>query len=105
MNQNPFCFYYRVQLQKFFRKDFHKHFKYYCYYPSLVFAEFIRPIMPVYHPEHHQSHSKEIIKIIISFFVLFVFFTVVISFYQEYENWTLTDTVYFVIATISSVGK
>ena len=55
--------------------------------------------------EKKTSTFREICKLITYFLIVFIFFVVVIVFYQQYEGWDLTDTIFFVIVTISTVGK
>jgi hypothetical protein len=107
MNRDPCCFYYRVQLQKFYRKDLANYCSQFCYYPYILFLEAagLSVIMGPVSEHQERSTSKEAIKLIISFVIIFVFFTIVVTFYQQYEGWNLTDTMFFILATLATVGK
>jgi hypothetical protein len=37
-------------------------------------------------------------------FLVFVYITLAITFYQQYENWTVTDSIFFVAQTLSTIG-
>lgn len=107
MNREPCCFYYRVQVQKFYRKDLRNYCKQFCYYPYILFLEAIglTEIMGPVTENQGGSKSKEAIKILVSFVIIFIYFTIVITFYQQYEGWNLTDTMFFILATLATVGK
>lgn len=37
-------------------------------------------------------------------FLVFIYITLAITFYQQYEGWTITDSIFFVAQTLSTIG-
>lgn len=98
------CYYYsRFLIQRLYRKI--SHYYYHCPHYCLQYWNQMFIPVSIDHIEERKSLVRDICKLISYLFIIFIFFLIVIIFYINYEHWNLTDTIYFVICTISTVGK
>ncbi|RYH00072.1 two pore domain potassium channel family protein [archaeon] len=55
--------------------------------------------------QSYSENTKESIRFTGGLFAVFVFFLLAVVFYSNYEGWSINDSVFFTIVTISTVGK
>jgi hypothetical protein len=48
---------------------------------------------------------KDLVQLIMYLFIVSIFLFVVVLFYHQYEGWSINETFFFVVFTISTVGK
>ncbi len=48
---------------------------------------------------------KDLVQLIMYLFIVSIFLFMVVLFYHEYEGWSINETFFFVVFTISTVGK